>query len=1131
MFIYFFSTTSSFPLHYCLPMPRHIKKKIASKAAQAAAESPQQWEPPPPVETIQAAPKTFHGTQIVDHYAWLEDRGSSRVKRVLERENAYVEGFFQQHHPTLRRELFQEMKRRWKENETSVPTIDGPFWYYTRHVPNAEYGIYCRRPYSPATAAFVEDLVVFWRSDPLGDLPFFEDEQIFLDPNLLLKELRVETLELGDLDISPDHTKVALMVDLTSGKEVHTLLIIQIKDINYRCWLHAHAPAAISQYWANQARGDESMYDVLEISSPHGSPITPMGSSSGSRKTLFGPVSSMTKRGNQPTKARANSSKELSSSSSREERDLLPLPKHKILHRIDQFEMGAEVCWANDTAVLYLGLDDAMRPYQLVYHDLNTTPDDNPLATVVCYEEQDEAFWIGSLCTTADERFFLFQSASSDTTEWFVAPMTPREPRDALGQATELIGVPLVPSAVLASGNGEEGGADGRPLAAVTCARPRHARDELGQSIEYDLEHHEALLGPSLGAWVVRSNCGGRSNFALWCLPEREGADSAGLETAAGSLSRWIPLLAYDPMIKVESVDCLRELLLVSVRRHGIATTLLCPVVLVWRWWGAQQRGDDRVVEPLALDQLLDTSALLRPIAARATVSPGMDEVDVAAEIIQQGSEAAWRSRPDVAGVPLPCGPSEIRTSSLPLTVECYPEATSFDCRVCRASLTHFLRPHQLYELRYEPPDDATRLSGGLGRIAVQLLREEVVRGSYDAAAYDGALVWVPSNYYATSVGRGSRPSADLVPTKAPASRVDVPVYLLWRRDVHRPGTNPLLVHVYGSYGDCGDTDFASERLSLLDRGFMWGTAAVRGGGEFGTAWRDEGRRLQRGTTVNDFLSVVQYVQEMRICAPGKVVSCGGSAGGFVVCRAMNAAPHLFHAVIGAAPFVDCLSTLLRADLPLTVTEWEEFGNPVQDSDAFHLLRALSPVNTLPPPSSATVLPHIFLETSWNDFRVGYWESLKFVAHLRAWMAASQQPPSTSIALHLCHLKSGHDGAAGRYQQLRELAAEYAFALLIVSQPEYFQLRSGQPYVIPDARGTDSFYATRTYFTASRKEKQQQQQKRKGKKKVINCVVLVLTSSPLSALCQRHAVPSATTISVTPFFLKSNKKRYQGEGA
>lgn len=359
-----------------------------------------------------------------------------------------------------------------------------------------------------------------------------------------------------------------------------------------------------------------------------------------------------------------------------------------------------------------------------------------------------------------------------------------------------------------------------------------------------------------------------------------------------------------------------------------------------------------------------------------------------------------------------------------------------------------------------------------------RLLRREWVPGlpRYDPADYDGVVVWVPSNYAFTERapcanghpphdahtsaptcptcdplrdaceaeadaalrgcdggGRRTRRIAlTPAPTALPAAVVRVPVFLCWRRDRFARGGNPLLLRVYGSYGDCSDVSFAATRLCLLDGGVVWAMAAVRGGGELGMSWRDAGRKLQRGTSVNDFISVAAYLADHRWCAPGQVISSGDSAGGFVVFAAMNYAPHVFGAVMGGVPFVDCLNTLLDDSLPLTVTEWDEFGNPASDAQSYHLLRALSPTESVPPSFARPLFPHVMMLTSWSDTRVGHWESMKLTARLReAWSGPSAE--QGRVLLHYCDFDSGHGGATGRYAQLRDIAREYAFVLIIAN--------------------------------------------------------------------------------------------------
>ncbi|KEG07946.1 putative oligopeptidase B, putative,serine peptidase, clan SC, family S9A-like protein [Trypanosoma grayi] len=235
-----------------------------------------------------------------------------------------------------------------------------------------------------------------------------------------------------------------------------------------------------------------------------------------------------------------------------------------------------------------------------------------------------------------------------------------------------------------------------------------------------------------------------------------------------------------------------------------------------------------------------------------------------------------------------------------------------------------------------------------------------------------------------------------------------------------------MYLTVYGSYGECCDVEFESERLALLDRGFVWAAAAVRGGGECGIPWRDAGRKLQRATAVNDFLSVSRYLQDTGWCAAGRLVTSGASAGGFVVAAAMNVAPSLTRAVVASVPFVDCLTTLLDPTLPLTVCDWEEFGNPLEDAEAYRLLRAVSPMDNIPP--AGVALPHVLLQTAWQDTRVGFWESFAFAARLRE---REDAVATGRILLHHCEFGAGHGGASGRYERLKEIAREYAFAVLV----------------------------------------------------------------------------------------------------
>lgn len=1196
-----------------------------------------------------------HGDVREDGFYWLKNRSDPAVKRLLREENEYTECFFrlqQQQHTTaaasaaassstasssqlsgaLRRSLYREMRSRWKEDDASLPTLDRGFWYYSRNVTNAEYPLYCRRPYSAqddVNVHFLEEVVQLWRDDPKAPLPPYPDEVIFLDLNLLAQELGLDYIELGDLDVSPDESQVAVAVDCSQGKEIFTLFVLPIDNVNYAQWLRTSS-MPMQRAWAQQLlETGQSPYTSPTPSAMQSTPVFPRSpsgytsrsttharwprSTAGTSKSSSlqsspssaGPVapagssdpSASTCGGGGAVSSPFSSSASLQRSHS----TAVPPPRHRVLHRISMFDLSNEVLWVSDSCVLYLGLDDKLRPYQLVHHDLRYA-DDDAAATVVCYEEEDEAFWVGSLGFSADEAYVLFSSASSDVSEWYGCRTVRREPAmkedkrggtdssftlmegggggvaneataqsrcgaHAYGCHRQLNGIPLT-----ASGQDglSAGAADvdrhGKSIAAldrvpVFCLAARQASPPR----EYDADHHCCLLGPGVsgggesdgavggGGWILTSNEQGCTNFAVFVVPDSEmrkaeqsqqvkeeersdGSALTGGETTEthgeGSMklstypARWWPLFAYDPAVKVEGVECFHDFLLISVRRTGSPTVLWCPLTRVWEWW-ASVSADGKVVAPtvdgsttsetplcdsdaaISLSELIDLADAVRcaeltaaatggdgtvrsdpdttPVASeelpslwngvtlavstlaerghrthveherkKANPGKGRAEVENAADVPPSAMlvGSPWCASPEHAEKKYAKeedeeededeeGSQPLHWTPLPYAVESYSCTTSFTVCVWRVVVSHLLHPSVQYEVRYTPGEVPNSSWKAAGTLQVKKLREEHVNGDtvYDASEYDGAVIWVPSEYAFTekekktadAMGRDTRRALCRVPTKEPAAVVEVPVAVCWRKGTYARGARPMLLHVYGSYGDCSDPEFSTERLSVLDRGLVWASACVRGGGELGVTWRDAGRKLQRATAVNDFVSVAAYLQDHNVCVPGGLVACGGSAGGLVVFRAMNVAPALFHAIIGAVPFVDCLTTLLDERLPLTVTEWDEFGNPAESEEAYRFIKAISPLDTLPT-DGTVVFPHVLLETAWGDSRVGYWESMKLVARLRQLWACTATAKAGRHLLHYCDFGGGHAGASGRYQQLREIAREYAFALYVTAE-------------------------------------------------------------------------------------------------
>ena len=250
------------------------------------------------------------------------------------------------------------------------------------------------------------------------------------------------------------------------------------------------------------------------------------------------------------------------------------------------------------------------------------------------------------------------------------------------------------------------------------------------------------------------------------------------------------------------------------------------------------------------------------------------------------------------------------------------------------------------------------------------------------------------------------------------ADGVSVPISLVYRRDQLERGKNPLYVYAYGSYGYSLPIGFNSNRLSLLDRGVVLAYAHIRGGGEMGKPWHDAGRMMQKLNTFTDFISATEYLAANGYGAKDRVAIEGGSAGGLLMGAVANMRPDLFRVVLSHVPFVDVMNTMLDASLPLTVAEYEEWGNP-NEAAAFEYMRAYSPYDNV----VAKAYPTMLVKTSLNDSQVMYWEPAKYVAKLR-----SLKTDDNLLLLHT-NMQAGHGGASGRYDYLKEIAFDYAFLL------------------------------------------------------------------------------------------------------
>jgi oligopeptidase B len=276
-----------------------------------------------------------------------------------------------------------------------------------------------------------------------------------------------------------------------------------------------------------------------------------------------------------------------------------------------------------------------------------------------------------------------------------------------------------------------------------------------------------------------------------------------------------------------------------------------------------------------------------------------------------------------------------------------------------------------------------------------KLMKQVEVLGGYDPARYQSERLFATAR-----------------------DGVKVPVSLVYRKGLAKDGKAPIYLYGYGSYGFALPITFSSNRLSLLDRGAVFAVAHVRGGGDLGKPWHDEGRMLKKKNTYTDFIACAEFLLTEQYGSKDRLVIEGGSAGGLLMGAVTNLRPDLWKAVVSKVPFVDVVNTMLDENLPLTVGEFEEWGNP-KKKDEYEYIKSYCPYTNL----AAKAYPTILVKTSFNDSQVMYWEPAKYVARLR-----TQKTDQNPLILKT-NMAAGHGGASGRYDALREAAFDYAFIL------------------------------------------------------------------------------------------------------
>jgi oligopeptidase B len=281
------------------------------------------------------------------------------------------------------------------------------------------------------------------------------------------------------------------------------------------------------------------------------------------------------------------------------------------------------------------------------------------------------------------------------------------------------------------------------------------------------------------------------------------------------------------------------------------------------------------------------------------------------------------------------------------------------------------------------------------------LLKREEVLGGYDPVQYETQRLYA------------SAPDG-----------VQVPISIVYRRGLQRDGSHPLLLAGYGSYGSSSDPSFNSSLLSLLERGFVFAIAHVRGGQELGRSWYEDGKLLKKKNTFTDFIACAEFLVREGYTRPDRLYAIGGSAGGLLMGSVANMRPDLFNGIVARVPFVDVVTTMLEPDIPLTTSEYDEWGDP-NKKEYYDYMISYSPYDNVEPQA----YPHMLVTTGLHDSQVQYWEPAKWVAKLR------ELKKDNHLLLLETNMEAGHGGASGRYKRYRETAFIYAFLIDLAGVP------------------------------------------------------------------------------------------------
>jgi oligopeptidase B len=306
----------------------------------------------------------------------------------------------------------------------------------------------------------------------------------------------------------------------------------------------------------------------------------------------------------------------------------------------------------------------------------------------------------------------------------------------------------------------------------------------------------------------------------------------------------------------------------------------------------------------------------------------------------------------------------------------------NFNTQVLRLGYTSLTTPNSVFD--YDMRDKK-----------MTLLKEQEIVGGYDKTKYQSERLFANSK-----------------------DGTKIPISLVYKKGFVKDGKQPLLLYAYGSYGHSMDPYFSSIRLSLLDRGFAFAIAHIRGGEEMGRHWYEDGKLLNKKNTFNDFIDCGDFLVKENYTSNSHLYAMGGSAGGLLMGAIINMKPELWNGVVAAVPFVDVINTMLDETIPLTTGEFDEWGNP-KDENFYHYIKSYSPYDNV----EAKNYPSMLITTGYHDSQVQYWEPAKWLAKLR-----DLKTDNNILVMH-CDMVAGHGGLAGRFEKHKETALEYAFLL------------------------------------------------------------------------------------------------------